>query len=383
MAEIGGVELSERVVTRSSLELPQEIEDISAEFLTAALSKKFPGITVKDFKIVDVHHGFTTIVRLDLDLDEAGKEAGVPSTMMLKGGFEPSTRGKARDFAISPFLMETASYRVMQPTFGLNMPSCYFAEADIEQKQMIILMEDLCLRNVTFGNGLVTHTPDQVRRRLTALAELHAQSWGSPNVEQGGLWDLFPQSGCRMFRDYMYHAGYAQPQEWKKYIDAPRGTATAQEFQDVQWVLDALGYGAELSNALPNVVCHGDTHAGNLYEEPDGTPGFFDSLTRREPAMMEVSYFITNVMDHGERRRHDRDLIAHYRNELSRCGVDVPSLEELLHQFAAFLPFGYVTFIVNENTYQTESFNTAHAARYSVAMLDHNTREVVANAKLP
>ena len=383
MAEIGGVALSERGEYKSTVKLPDEIDEITPQFLTAALSKKHPGITVKDFNIVDIHHGFTTIVRMDLELDEAAKQAGIPSRMTLKGGFEPSTRGRARDFAVGAFLMEVPSYRVAQPAFGLNMPTCYFAEIDLEQKQMIILMEDLCLRNVRFCHGLVPHTVEQVRRRLTTLAEYHAKSWGHPELEPGGRFDIFPGNGCNMFHKYMHHVGYADPREYKKYTDAPRGAATSPSFHDVNWILDALAYGAELSDAVPNIVCHGDTHSGNLFEEADGTPGFLDSLPRCEAAMIEISYFITNVMDPADRRRHDRELVAHYRNELARCGVDVPDLDELLRQFAVFLPYGYVTFIVNENTYQTESFNTAHASRYGIAMLDHNTREVLKQAKIP
>jgi hypothetical protein len=49
-----------------------------------------------------------------------------------------------------------------------------------------------------------------------------------------------------------------------------------------------------------------------------------------------------------------------------------------MYQFAAFLPYGYATFMVNSSTYQTESFNTAHTARYNLAMLQHGTREIIA-----
>ena len=93
--------------------------------------------------------------------------------------------------------------------------------------------------------------------------------------------------------------------------------------------------------------------------------------------MIEVSYHITNVLDQGDRRRHDRELVAHYRNELIANGVEPPSLDQMMYEFAAFLPYGYATFIVNSSTYQTESFNTAHSARYNTAMLDHGVRNLI------
>ena len=63
---ITGIKLSNWASTQSSLRLPREIDQISAEFLTRALQERFPGIIVKDFRIPFIHHGFTTILRLEL-----------------------------------------------------------------------------------------------------------------------------------------------------------------------------------------------------------------------------------------------------------------------------------------------------------------------------
>jgi hypothetical protein len=264
------------------------------------------------------------------------------------------------------------------PGLGLNMPDCYFAEVDMDQAQgpqIILLMEDLLERGARFGHGLVPHTVEQVRNRLTAVAALHAKSWDSPELAQGGRYDIFPQNANTLFKSYLSHVGAEG--KWEAFCGMPRGAACAVEFHDLDWVHRAMDFMIELGDNTPNCLVHGDLHAGNLFEEPDGTPGFYDSLPMRTAPMIEISYHITNVLDHGDRRRHDRELVNHYRNELIRSGVDAPSLDELMYQFAAFLPYGYATFIVNSSTYQTESFNTAHAARYNAAMLDHGTREII------
>jgi len=112
-----------------------------------------------------------------------------------------------------------------------------------------------------------------------------------------------------------------------------------------------MDYMIELSNSTPNCIIHGDTHAGNLFKEADGTPDFFDALPMRCAPMVEISYFITNVLDHADRRRHDHGLVGLYREELVRCGVEPPPVSELMHQFAAFLPYGFATFMVNSSTY--------------------------------
>jgi hypothetical protein len=357
--------------------LPLAIPDITGEFLAAALSARFPGIAIRDFRIEEVHRGFSTVLRLHLDVDDASRAAGVPPTIIFKGGFEEFTRAKAGDYSVFPFKWEVDSYTKLKPKLGLNMPDCYFAEFDPERRQMTILIEDLAARKVTFGHGLKPQTPEQVKRRLTSLADMHAQTWGSLELEPGGDWNFLPPNGARMFLAYMEHAGYTA-EEWReRYITRPRGAACSVKFHDYDWLMRALHYMADLCDRLPNCAVHGDTHLGNLYEEADGTPGFFDSLARREPGMFEVTYHICNALDPMDRRRSDRELVAHYREELARRGVEVPSLDDMLYQFAVFLPNVYVTFIVNESAYQTEAFNTAHASRANVAMLDHGTYELI------
>lgn len=362
-------------------ELPLAIEDISAEWLTAALSRAFPGIEIRSFETLSVRHGFTTVIRVRLDMNDAGKAAGVPEILMLKGGFESFTREKAGGYSILPFAMEVGSYQEL-PALGLNMPRCFHAEFNSDRQQMMIVMEDLTARDVTFGHGLKPFTSDQVQRRLTSLAAFHARSWDGEGIKPGGRYERFPSNGVTMFKDYMHHAGYYAPGEWERYVGLPRGAAVSSEFHDLDWMTRALDYMSSLSDSVPNCLVHGDTHLGNLYEDADGTPGFFDSLPRREAAMIEVAYHITNALDPAVRRRHDRDLVAHYRSELIRNGVDAPDLDAMMHQFAAFLPYGFVTFMINESSYQTESFNTAHTARYNVAMLDHGVRELIDRATL-
>ncbi|MBW8785944.1 MAG: hypothetical protein JF593_15145, partial [Novosphingobium sp.] len=75
----------------------------------------------------------------------------------------------------------------------------------------------------------------------------------------------------------------------------------------------------------------------------------------------------------ADRRAHDRALVAHYRDELVCHGVDAPPLEELMHQFGCFLAFGYSIFLINSPVFQKEAVNTAYTARFSAAMLDHDT----------
>ncbi|OHV43538.1 hypothetical protein [Pseudofrankia sp. BMG5.36] len=371
----------------STFQLPLNIEDIDAAWLTTALSKSFPGITVKDFEILTVRHGFTTVVRIRLDVDEAGRKAGVPETVILKGGFEAWSRDRARTYA-----MEALAYRDVWPVLPLNVPKSYFADIDAERKQAIIIMEDLVPRGVTFGNGLKPLRYDQVAQTLSALAKLHAATWNSPELEPGVRWDTSSQfepdgrwvgvanNGAAMFRTYMYLVGYLHPDIFQRFVGMPRGAASSKEFHDLEWAKLALDYIAALGDVLPNCIVHGDMHLGNVFEEPDGTPGFFDAPPRKEPPYLELAYWITCSLDVADRRRWDRALVGHYLAELGRNGVEPPDLDETMHHFAAYLTYGYYVFLINEAHWQTESFNTVHAARFSAAMVDHGTKQLIIEA---
>jgi hypothetical protein len=179
-----------------------------------------------------------------------------------------------------------------------------------------------------------------------------------------------------MFLEYLEHGGFTD-EEFAKFREMPRVQACPVAMHDYDWIKRMMVYTAALSESIPNCVIHGDTHLGNLYEEADGTPGFFDSLARQEPGISEATYHICNALDPKVRRENERDLIAHYRGELHKRGVAVPNLHEMLHQYTAFLSLNLITFFVNPNHYQTEAFNTAHAVRAAMAMLDNNAFDLI------
>ena len=62
--------------------------------------------------------------------------------------------------------------------------------------------------------------------------------------------------------------------------------------------------------------------------------------------------------------------------------ADAPGFDEAMHQYGTFLAFGYAIFIINEAVFQTEANNTAYTARFSQAMLDHDTKGKLAAIRM-
>ncbi len=345
--------------------LPLEIEEITRDWLTAALRTQAPEATVEHFEIVDILNGTCTKIRLRLQLNAAGRAAGIPELVILKGGFEPHSR----DLAIT-HENEVYGYRDVMPVLGLHSPACYFADFCAEQKQGIVIIDDLVARGVTFCHPLQPQSFDQVARRLRALARFHAGSWDSPEIREGGRWagikEVMPPLRALL-------EPYLQPETWARFTGAPQGVASSVRFLDSAWIREAVEQMGVLYYRLPRCVVHGDTHLGNLYIERDGTPGFFDHQPMRAPAALEVAYHLTGALDLADRPRWEGALLATYLSELRASGVDAPSLDEFCRQVGAFLLLGHIIFLINESHYQPEAINTAYAARFNAAMLAHDT----------
>ena len=149
-------------------------------------------------------------------------------------------------------------------------------------------------------------------------------------------------------------------------------------FHDRDWMIDGWHRMRRFADTLPRCVLHGDMHLGNLYIEPDGTPGFFDTLASTGPGMLEVSYHISASVDLADRGRWEGALVRHYIDELARNGATPPSFDEAMHQYGVFLHYGMFIWLTTESHYQPEAVNTANAARMSAAMLDHDAIALLA-----
>jgi hypothetical protein len=345
--------------------LPLKIEDIDAEWMTAALRTRFQEVKVNGVQVVDVRNGTCTKIRLRLDLDEAAKRAGIPELMIFKGGFEPHSRDMGYMLHF-----EVRGYQEVLPELGLPSPKCYFAEYDAEARQSAILMEDLVDSGVSFCNPLKGWTFEETARRLEVLAAFHAKTWTTREKLAAGRWGHLDEM---MSSIRGYAEAWTEPETWKRFVDSPRGAATSVRFHDAAWMLDALSRLVVLGDRVPHVVIDGDTHPGNLYVTADGQPGFYDAVPHRGPPMTEIAYTLSCGLDVLDRPRWERALIGGYLDALKRHGIDAPHIDDAMFEYGAHLARAYFVFIINESFFQPEAINTAYVARITAAMVDHDT----------
>jgi hypothetical protein len=112
---------------------------------------------------------------------------------------------------------------------------------------------------------------------------------------------------------------------------------------------------------------------GNLYEDPLGNPGFLDMQVNRAPWFADVTYHLICALDIADRREWEGQLLQHYLRCLVQEGIAAPSFDEALDCYRREIAWGLFVFLINETRFQTESVNTAYAARFGDAALTHDT----------
>jgi aminoglycoside phosphotransferase (APT) family kinase protein len=140
----------------------------------------------------------------------------------------------------------------------------------------------------------------------------------------------------------------------------------------------ALDNLAEYHRGFPVCLVNGDTHLGNLYEEADGTPGFFDMQLARAPWQTDVAYHIVCALDIADRPRWEESLLTPYLSRRVAHGVrDTPDFDAAMEAYRREIVYGLFIFLINETRFQTEAVNTAYAARFGDAAVHHGTMDLL------
>src|SRR5271168_3720237 len=93
-----------------TLNFPQQIEDVTAQWVGSVLARRYPGIEVRSLQIVTVKTGAGVKLRVAVKYNDRGTQAGLPDTLIVKGHFNRLPR--EMDFM---FHDEMRAYRDVVP----------------------------------------------------------------------------------------------------------------------------------------------------------------------------------------------------------------------------------------------------------------------------
>lgn len=351
--------------------LPLTSEEVTAGWLTEALRVRYPSVTVTSLRSAPTVQGTASKIRVHLTYDAAGQAAGLPPTMIVKGGFSAH-----RELMYYVYMLEARFYAELAsrlPT--IRVPHCYYAGWSDAERQAIVVLEDLDARGATFCRVQKPLTYAQAASQLDLQAAYHAQWWMSPAFEPGGelAWidpiDPLPEGEAGA-----YQRGQLKPEVYAHFMQLPRGLAVSKAFHDRDRMEAAMERLRVVDREGPYCFIHLDPHLGNLYIDADGAAGLLDwQAPRKGPWVHDFAYFLISSLDMLDRREWERPLLEHYLAALRGHGVAAPPFDEAWQAYRQQAVYGLYYWLVNPVEFQVEENNCAVAPRFALAAIDHDT----------
>lgn len=337
--------------------LPTDPNDLTLDTLDKLLRDQIPDASLKGFKVSESHQvglgQASSAGRICIEVEYAGSSsATLPCRLVLKVAKadpgDPHRPDPIAGAAGALYRNELNIYRHVNPSTFLEAPRFLGGAYSRESNALVLILEDLRDRGVTFPHVDVPTSLERIRSLLDQLATLHARYWESPELKASSGW---MQSHTRG----EIHDQFASPHVLPPHIS---GELATNQFK--REMVERLGvdadelfrqvHGLQAHQAtLPQTLCHGDTHIGNTYRLPDDTGGLFDwQLASQGFAMHDIGYLLATGLTVAERRRHERDLLAWYRERLLAHGVaEAPSLDDLWVEYCRSMVWGvYIGWLI-------------------------------------
>ncbi|MEY2570929.1 MAG: hypothetical protein QOE63_1279 [Acidimicrobiaceae bacterium] len=243
-------------------DLPTEPDELTPDWLTAALAPKTGGarVVAVDVTRIDARSAlFSRPMHLRLTWEPTG--AG-PATLVAK---LTAPEGEAKQAAseIGVYLQEVRFYEQLAATCGLRAPAAWFVAATDDT--VLLLLEDLVgLHHRDAPESLL---PTEIAAVLDALAAMHARWWDDPRLDE--LAWLGQRRGNVERNAARYQRGLPRFLELHGDLLDSNEHALLRHLaaSDDVWAIEP---------ARPFTLVHGDPKPSNIFFEPDGCPVFVD-----------------------------------------------------------------------------------------------------------
>lgn len=260
-------------------------------------------------------------VRFFLDYD---RDEGAPATIVGKfASVDPTSR--ATGVGLGLYVKEVEFYRQIAATVAVRAPHCYFADIDAATGLFTLLLEDMGPARA--GNQLTGCSLEDARQAMIQAAALHGPRWNDPALKAMPFLD-----NGNMERIVMHGMPACRQEFHRRYDDA----------LEPQYMEVCDRYGREVGRFYarairPWTVVHHDFRLDNMmFDARGGTVPLvlldWQCVTANSGAL-DVAYFLGAGIAPELRRRHERELLGLYLEELKRHGVADYSWDELWHDY--------------------------------------------------
>ncbi|MET0364721.1 MAG: phosphotransferase [Sphingobium sp.] len=347
--------------------VPQSWDEVTPEWMTAAIRSRHPDAVVGKVDILMRDDGTNRRARFGLSYASGTG----PATVFVKA-HAPSHRWV--HFRNGNLFGESRLFAGRTP-IPVDHPAVYLAVPDYPRLDFLLVMEDLDARGADCRDATRPMSVAQVAHAITGLAKLHSLYWGMTATSHPALKWVKPwtpsqgwQVGLRRRVPVgLERAGERLPPE----IAAMRGGRVVDLWADY---VSTLGDGGQ-------TLLHGDAHIGNAYVLPGDEVGFLDwQVVRRGNWSQDVGYFLVGALTVEDRRAHERELLAIYRDALTLPTGQAPSVEGVWHRYRQSHAYGLAVWLSTLGTdgWQSRAVCEALVERYAMAFIDCATADALA-----
>ncbi len=357
--------LADGLIHRNDRLNPLHPASITSDWLTEVLQLLVPGVQVTSVRHLDKMFGTTTHLRIGLDYNTAGIEAGLPQTMYLKlAPREPATRVFISLFNLAQH--ETRFYNEIAPQFSGIVPRAFYSAAERRGPRFVLLMDDL---HTTGQTKDVTHpcSFEEACAVVKSLATVHSAFWNTPRFEEDLDWLITYRTDPNVRLNRLMRR-WALKKTLATYSDIipaevrQEGAYINRKYDDLEL------YWAQ----PPQTLIHGDPHIGNMYFS-DHDAGLLDwQVVRRGQGMRDISYFLVSSLPTETRWAHQENLIRLYLDHLQGAGIAAPDFHQAWEQYRLHTFYTWIAQIVTAaaGTLQQERIVRAGLSRTAQAIVD-------------
>jgi thiamine kinase-like enzyme len=302
-------------VATDATDVPVAVGDITPDWLTKILCAKHPGAAITSLTEKDHSHGTTARGLLTMEYNEAGQAAGLPKSLFGKA--TPSLQERIITGLSGAARNECGFYNNVRPNLDLELPICYFANADPESHRSILLFTDHSSDGTVFTNPSVYIDREKAEGQVRLLAGLHAATRESPLLKE--IPGINTALGFQELLNMMinFEQDTYDGMEIAESV-SPQSLMSSRETMYAKYMKSL-----ELNVAMPSGLAHNDVHIGNWYVTPDGRMGLTDfQCGVLGHGSGDVAYALSSGLTVEDRRAWEQDLIKIYLEELHSKGVD-------------------------------------------------------------
>jgi hypothetical protein len=347
--------------------------DLTPAWLTAALRSGGHRVTVTAARHEPVGTGqMAACYRLHVEAEAAPGDDPLPASLVAK---VPPADADLGLLAAGAYRNEVAFYAELAPTVAVRAPACWYHATSRDGAGFTLLLDDLAPARQ--GDQVAGCSPGQARDALVNLAGLHGPRWCDPTLADLACLAPVDRASAELLADIL---GPATDTFCDRY-----GDRLAPADVEVLRAVPAVVAAWTLARPERFAPVHGDYRLDNLLFPPAGSGVAavdWQTVSLGLPAR-DVAFLLGTCLAVGDRRAHEKDLVAAYHGALAGHGVAGYGLDDCWDDYRFALIQGPLIAVTgaafSRRTARGDDMFTAMAARSCAAVRDHGTLALAAN----